>query len=179
VAEVFFLNCPTCGSPLEVVKNQPQFTCQHCQAYHLIKRSGKVVYLCSLEQELESVQQRANRAASERIINTLNQEIKALEADLRDLRSEGAPLDNVRMIGMAVITLGLFLAIIYGITNTMMMGYMAAGIVLGIALHSSTGFIGKDYYIRKRYLEELIDQKRGEILNNEKKLNHFELERAG
>jgi hypothetical protein len=178
VAEVFFLTCPNCGSQLDVVKTILNITCGNCQSEHVIKRSGKVVYLCTLEQELESVQNRADRAASQRMITILNQEIKDLEADLKELRSEGAPLDNVRMIGMAAITLGLFFAIIYGISNTMMMGYMAAGIVLGIALHGSTGFVGKDYYIRKRYLEELIDQKRGEILNHEKKLNRFELESA-
>jgi DNA-directed RNA polymerase subunit RPC12/RpoP len=178
LAEVLFLTCPNCGSKLEVIKSKLRFACPHCQAEHVVKRSGKIVYLSTLEQELESIQIRASRAESERTIMQLYQEIRALEAELQELRSEGAPLDNVRMIGMAAITLGLLFAVIYGISNTFVMGYLAAGIVLGIALHGSTGFIGKDYYIRKTYLKELIDKKRGEIIQYEKRLGNFEVERA-
>jgi predicted RNA-binding Zn-ribbon protein involved in translation (DUF1610 family) len=178
LAEVFFLTCPNCGSKLEVVKDKLRFACPHCQAEHVVKRSGKIVYLCTLEQELESIQVRASRADSERTIKLLYHEIRALEAELLELKSEGAPLDNVRMIGMAAITLGLLFAVIYGISNTYVMGYLAAGIVIGIALHGSIGFIGKEYYIQKTYLKELIDKKRGEIIQYEKRLGHFEVERA-
>jgi DNA-directed RNA polymerase subunit RPC12/RpoP len=176
VAEVFFLTCPTCGSQIEVVKNQLQFVCQYCQAEHVIKKSGKVFYLCTQEQELKSLKLKANRVHAERRIKQLNLEVMSLEEELRALSSEGAPLDNVRMIGLAAITLGLFFALIYGISNTFVMGYLAAGIVLGIALHGSTSFFGKDYYIKKTYLKALIDDKRGEIIQTEKNLGFFEKE---
>lgn len=178
MAEFSFLTCPTCGSQLEAIEDQLKLACEKCQAEHLIKKSGKIVYICTLEQELESIQIRANRANTERMILKLNQEIHELEEELKELKSEGAPLENVRIIGLAAVTLGLLFAVIYGISNTFLMGYLAAGIVLGIALHGSTSFIGKEYYIRKMYLKELIDGKRGEIIQHEKKLGFFELERA-
>jgi DNA-directed RNA polymerase subunit RPC12/RpoP len=176
VAELLFLTCPNCGSQLEVVKEQLRFACKYCQAEHVIKKSGKVVYLCTHEQELETLKVKANRVNAERRIRQLNLEVKSLEEELQELRSEGAPLDNVRMIGLAAVTLGLFFALIYGISNSFMMGYLAAGIVLGIALHGSTSFIGKDYYIKKTYLKQLIDDKRDEIIQTEKSLGIFEKE---
>jgi hypothetical protein len=104
-------------------------------------------------------------------VKKVKTEILNLEADLKELSAVGSPLDTVRAIGFSVITLGLVYSFLNGAPDTSAFSFAAVGILLGIVLHGGTEFFGKDYYIRKAYLNELIKRKRQELDKYQNLLN--------
>jgi hypothetical protein len=172
------LACPRCSSPLQVPPDLKRFTCHCCSAEHVIKRSGRFIFLNPIEAELLEIQERAVKKTARLAIKKLKAEVKNLEVELQELEDQGSPLDIVRTVGFAVIALGLLLSLIYGIGNISVLTMAASGIAVGIVLHGSTEFFGKDYYLHKAYLQELIKKKRGDILKYEHDLSCLDLKHS-
>lgn len=169
--ETVLTTCPACGGNLPFQKRQKRCVCEACEIEYAVKSSEGKYFLLPVEQVLEELSLYANKKSAEIAIKKLKGEIRNLEVELKELTATGSPLETVRAVGLSVIALGLIFAILYnGITNTSVLAIGAVGIVTGIVLHSSTEFIGKDYYIRKAYLKELIHKKRSEILKHEQSL---------
>jgi hypothetical protein len=170
VTDTIYLACPTCGHSLQVHTGDHHAGCCFCGGDCVVNRNGRIVTLAPVELALQALQESGERAAAEQAIKKLNAEIRNLKVLLGELSSEGSPLQTVRMIGYVVITVGLLLTMLYGLQNQTVVPMAAAGIVLAIALHGSTEFIGKDYYIQKAFLNELIEKKRSEILRYQQRL---------
>ncbi len=76
------LACPTCGSRLQVTNDLERFACSHCGNEHVVKRSGGVVALTPVAEDVQRIRIGVDRTASELAIRRLRQEISEIEAAL-------------------------------------------------------------------------------------------------
>jgi len=76
------LTCPSCGGKLEITNDLERFACAHCGNEHMVRRSGGVVSLAPVVQELRSIKSGVDRTAMELAIRRIKEEIS--EAVLPD-----------------------------------------------------------------------------------------------
>lgn len=165
--DLFYLICPSCGIHVQVKKDSKTYKCESCKGEHVVHRNGCVASLVSMEEELVKIQYGSTTGEATLAIKKLRAEIKNLEVELQELSRQGSPLDSVRAIGFGIITLFLLFAILNSSTDVSLFAFGAIGIVMGIVIHSSTELFGKNYFVRKAYLKELIQKKRAEVARQE------------
>jgi hypothetical protein len=157
------LKCPVCNTKLQEIKGGRTFHCEKCMTPYSLILFGSHLRLAPAGQASTHIQY-DNPAEVSLAVKKIKTEIINLEAELKELSAVGSPLDTVRTIGFSVITLGLVYSVLNGAPDSSTFSFAAIGILLGIVLHGGTEFFGKDYYIRKAYLNELIKRKRQELV---------------
>ena len=78
MADFVTLSCPSCGGKLTITNDIERFACAHCGNEHVVNRSGYVVSLAPVVDELKKVQAGVDKTASELAIKRLTQEIEEL-----------------------------------------------------------------------------------------------------
>lgn len=88
MADFVTLTCPSCGGKLTITNDIERFACAHCGNEHVVNRSGYVVSLAPVVDELKKVQAGVDKTASELAIQRLTQEIEELDQQYAVLLNE-------------------------------------------------------------------------------------------
>ena len=73
------LSCPSCGGKLEITSHIDRFACAHCGTEHIVRRSGGLVSLAPVTEEIRRVRTGVDRTAAELAMARLMKEIETLE----------------------------------------------------------------------------------------------------
>jgi DNA-directed RNA polymerase subunit RPC12/RpoP len=77
------LSCPSCGAKLEITSDIEKFACMHCGNEHVVKRSGGIVTLHPLIEEIKKLSSGIDTTGAElslvRIEKEINNQIKEKE----------------------------------------------------------------------------------------------------
>lgn len=73
------LSCPSCGTRLQISNELSRFACSHCGNEHVVKRSGGIVSLDPVVEQLKNVRTGVDKTASELAIKRLKDEIETLK----------------------------------------------------------------------------------------------------
>jgi ribosomal protein S27E len=93
MADFVTLSCPSCGGKLQITKDVERFACAHCGREHIVKRSGGIVSLSPVVDELKKVGVGVDKTASELAIVRLKDEIAYLQRE-RSLFLQQHPRPN-------------------------------------------------------------------------------------
>jgi predicted RNA-binding Zn-ribbon protein involved in translation (DUF1610 family) len=143
--------CPECGEELALIENSTLLSCPQCGIVRFI-RSFPARDLRIKEGDLPAIN-----------VHTLIGEVKILERQLQTLSDRWGLVDLVRNIGLILVLTGIGYALLSSMTSLSLLNYGVYAILSGIFLHGGSQLVGKDYYIRKAFLEELILIKQHEI----------------
>jgi hypothetical protein len=80
MADFVTLTCPSCGGKLEITSDIDRFACSHCGREHIVKRSGGIISLSPVVDELKKVGVGVDKTAAELAIVRLQKEIAELQA---------------------------------------------------------------------------------------------------
>lgn len=131
MVEFINLTCPTCGGKLQITDNTERFSCGYCGIEHIVKRSGGIVTIEPVVQELREVKKGVDKTASELAIVRIKEEIKKLyeeqEREIRRCESSSQSITN-ELSGQKKGTLGLSIGIIF----------LALSIIFSWPLYDST-----------------------------------------
>jgi hypothetical protein len=161
------LSCPSCGGKLQITNDIERFACSHCGNEHLVRRSGGLVSVLPIVDELAKVKIGVDKTASELAIRRLQGELDDLEKEYADNYSRKSRTITPILVWMIVIMGGLYFAIVglYFATSTDL-----TTIILGIALLVFGSLflyliIGKRKYYKQemKRIMEVARNKRTEI----------------
>ncbi len=68
MADFVTLSCPSCGGKLQVTNDIDRFACGYCGQEHAVNRSGGMVFLKPVVDELRKVQSGVDKTAAEMAI---------------------------------------------------------------------------------------------------------------
>jgi hypothetical protein len=145
------LNCPDCGEALARLENSTLLRCSKC---------GGMRFLLSGQLGEVSIGDGSSPAIT---IHTLKSEVKELEKQLHALVERWGLIDLARNIGFILVLSGGGYALLSNVSSLTLLNYGVYGILAGILLHGLSQLVGKEYYIQKAFLEELILIKNNEI----------------
>lgn len=80
--EFVTLSCPSCGAKLQIGSDIEKFACNHCGNEHLVKRTGGIVSLAPVIEQLKDVKIGVDKTASELAIKRLKDDIKDIRASM-------------------------------------------------------------------------------------------------
>ena len=78
MSDLITLACPSCGAQLQITQDLERFACSHCGHQHIVRRSGGVVSLAPVLDQLAQVRAGVDRTASELAIPRLEKELAEL-----------------------------------------------------------------------------------------------------
>lgn len=115
----FTLTCPNCGGKLEITNDIDRFVCAHCGTEHLVNRTGGIISLKPLlddiSREVGNVAKGASNTASELALKRLDGEISQLQRELGNVRVKIMKYDyrkNTRAVGKPVLIIGFVLTLL-------------------------------------------------------------------
>jgi len=73
------LSCPSCGAKLEITNDIEKFACIHCGNEHVVKRSGGIVTLHPLMEEIKKISHGIDATANELMLSRIENEIRELK----------------------------------------------------------------------------------------------------
>ena len=79
MADFITLTCPSCGSKLQLTNDIEHFSCASCGNEHIVRRSGGIVSLAPVVDQIQKVQVGVDKTASELAIKRLSTEIEDLQ----------------------------------------------------------------------------------------------------
>jgi hypothetical protein len=79
MADYVTLSCPSCGGRLEISAEIDRFACGHCGNEHIVNRSGGIVSISPIVEEIKKVSSGVDATAAELAIIRIEKEIKELE----------------------------------------------------------------------------------------------------
>lgn len=79
------LSCPSCGGKLQVTNDIDRFACGYCGQEHTVNRSGGMVLLKPVLEELRLVQIGVDKTAAELAIQRIQGEINAIDEQIGNL----------------------------------------------------------------------------------------------
>jgi hypothetical protein len=79
------LTCPSCGGKLQITPDLDRFACAHCGNEHIVRRSGGVISLAPLTQEIRQIRTGVDKTAAELAVARLTKEIADLECGIEQL----------------------------------------------------------------------------------------------
>lgn len=82
--------------------------------------------------------------------------MKILENQLLALVGRWGLIDLIRNIGFILVGTGIVYALLSSMTNLALLDYGVYAILAGILLHGASQLFGREYFIQKAFLEELI-----------------------
>ena len=109
MADFVTLSCPSCGGKLEITNNVERFACSHCGREHIVKRSGGIVSLSPVVDELKKVGVGVDKTAAELAIVRLQKEIAELRVSRVSLL-QAFPRPRINPIFLIPILIGLCLS---------------------------------------------------------------------
>ncbi len=80
--ELVTLTCPSCGAKLEIGEDIERFACSHCGNEHIVKRSGGIISLMPVLEQIKKVRIGVDKTASELAIKRLKEEIREIQAKM-------------------------------------------------------------------------------------------------
>ncbi len=86
MADFVTLTCPSCGGKLQITNDIERFACDQCGNEHIVKRSGGIISLTPVVDEIKKVVRNTDRAAIETTIMRINGEINALQSKSKELK---------------------------------------------------------------------------------------------
>jgi predicted RNA-binding Zn-ribbon protein involved in translation (DUF1610 family) len=125
--EFITLSCPSCGAKLQIGNEIEQFACGYCGNEHVVKRSGGIVSLAPLVEQIQGVRTGVDKTASELAIQRLKGEIEDIR---RSMPATGEGCLSKLGIGISVVALFMCVGgILTGETGTII-----GGIAVGLGL---------------------------------------------
>lgn len=88
------LACPTCGSRLQVTNDLERFACSYCGNEHVVRRTGGIVALDPVTEDIRRVRIGVDKTASELAIKRLKNEIPQLEQTVLQNREKFLRIDD-------------------------------------------------------------------------------------
>lgn len=82
--EFVSLTCPSCGGKLQIGNDVDRFACSYCGSEHVVKRSGGIVSLAPVIEEIRSVKKGVDKTASELAIKRLQEEQNNVRKSIPD-----------------------------------------------------------------------------------------------
>lgn len=76
------LTCPSCGGALQVTQEIERFACGYCGREHVVRRTGGLISLSPVIEEIKGVRVATDRTASELALVRLNGELLELQGRL-------------------------------------------------------------------------------------------------
>jgi hypothetical protein len=149
--EKTILTCPDCGEELAMIENSTLVCCPGCKIVRFIisGQPGEAGFGVG--------------SAPAITIHTLSGEVRELEKQLLTLVDRWGVVDLFRNIGFILVLTGIGYAILSSLSNFSLLTYGVYAMLGGIILHAAIQLVGRDYYIQKAFLEELILIKQHEI----------------
>jgi hypothetical protein len=138
------LTCSKCGEELAFHEYLNYMSCPGCGRYH---------YPLS----------QPPAGAPLIAIRTLTAELKELEKQQETLSERWGLIDLVRNTGLILILTGIGYMVLNSLTSLSMLTYGVYAIMTGILLHAGSQLVGKEYYVQKAFLKELVLLKQHEI----------------
>ncbi|MFH1918629.1 MAG: GYF domain-containing protein [Planctomycetota bacterium] len=162
--EFVTLTCPTCSGKLEVTNDVDRFACGYCGNEHMVMRSGGIVSLAPVVQEIKGVKAGVDRTASELAIMRLDAEIRALERDKGKLAEAGGVSQIGKPLLIAAAVMGLFGLGFLG-TEAWVAGivYLIVGALTLVAAFRRMSLEADKHIEREKQLNRAIANKREEL----------------
>jgi DNA-directed RNA polymerase subunit RPC12/RpoP len=161
MADFVTLTCPSCGSKLEITNDVERFACGHCGNEHIVKRSGGIVSLAPVVQELGKVQLGVDKTASELAIRRLREEIAEIDNALEAIKSRHVKTIRNGIVGVLFGGGMLFYLLISGHLFADWPWTVISSLVVIVCLSMIVD--GLKYSDREKKLEKVIRQKRSEV----------------
>jgi len=76
------LSCPSCGAKLQIGNNIDRFACSYCGNEHIVERTGGIVTLSPVVEEIKHIHICVDKTASELALKRLTQESEDLKQRL-------------------------------------------------------------------------------------------------
>jgi DNA-directed RNA polymerase subunit RPC12/RpoP len=80
MADFVTLTCLSCGGKLEITKDIDRFACGYCGNEQIVKRSGGIVSLALIADDIKSMKTGVDKTAAELAIPRIKKEIEELES---------------------------------------------------------------------------------------------------
>ncbi len=129
------LTCSKCGAKLQITKDIDRFTCSHCRNEQVVIRSGGIVTLAPVVNEVKGVKKATNKTASELAIVRLQKEIEEIDKE-RDKISPNSDLAFIAGTWVVTTIIGFILVssvnsiIGFGLISLMTVGCVTAFILI-------------------------------------------------
>lgn len=163
--DFFTLTCPSCGAKLQVGNGIERFACSHCGNEHQVQRTGGIVSLAPVIEQIKYVQTGVDKTASELAIQRLKDEIKDIQ---KSMPSIGEGCLSKLGFGFSFFALMICLGGIFtGDTGTLIGGIVVGIVLLAIGVWFSVKQDEKNNKKLKPYQDEIAEKKK-EIEYHEK-----------
>jgi hypothetical protein len=149
--ETTTFTCPDCGEDLAMLENSTLVRCPHCGVAHSFTPGQPRVLRFS------------NGSTRAIKIQTLTGEVRELEKQRQALSERWGLVDLARNIGYILVWTGVAYALLSSFSRLTLLNFGVYAILAGILLHGVSQLVGRDYYIQKAFLDELIFIKETEI----------------
>ena len=158
------LECPSCGSQLQINPNLERIVCESCKEEFTTNRSGEAITISPIKVSEESTEAGPERTPAETAIHHLKEDIAQLEKDLSNLKNrKGIAMSSLLWLApIALIAIGVFVLLAFSSVDA---AVWLIAIGLAVALFISLGNIekSKQCVLKIKRLEEDLDQKQREL----------------
>lgn len=172
MSEFVSLTCPSCGGKLQIGNDVDRFACSYCGCEHVVKRSGGIVSLAPVIEEIRSVKNGVDKTASELAIKRLQEEQNKVRKSIPD--DNPGCLGKIGNLFIVVALLALlygFFSLLSGEESSLIIALVvfAVFLILGIVIANQNA---KNRIERNRpYLEKIASlqseiNRHMEIVNN-------------
>jgi hypothetical protein len=80
------LTCPSCGGDLQITQEINRFACNHCGKEHIVNRTGNIIFLKPVIEEIGKVRMGVDKTASELALQRLQPEINRMKSEVDSIR---------------------------------------------------------------------------------------------
>jgi hypothetical protein len=84
------LSCPSCGGKLQISGDINRFTCASCGNEHIVNRSGGVISVSPVVNELKKINSSVGSTAAELAIVRIDKEILNLQKKIQEVKVSGS-----------------------------------------------------------------------------------------
>lgn len=138
------LSCSSCGGKLEITPDIERFACGHCGTEWIVNRSGGIVSLKAVEEQLGDIKKHTGKTADSTQYIALDAKIKDLEKEIADVHNTMCSLgqSSSNSIGCGIILI--FIAVAFFIIPLVLFfssdnplwpnlgGTMLIGVIIGL-----------------------------------------------
>lgn len=174
MAEFFTLSCPSCGAKLQIGNDVDKFACGYCGNEHVVKRSGGIISLAPVVEQLKDVKIGVDKTASELAVRRLRQEIDELKSKRNAIKGEGCLAmifsgGGLLSLGLAGFILALMVDAWVTDLDNFFFGFIAVFAVFGVVIAGAIDITsGKDASEQRNAVQKIISEKQVELEKHEK-----------
>ncbi len=159
------LKCPGCGAGLDVTPEMDRFACGYCGTEQIVQRQGGTVALKLITDAILQVQSGTDRTAAELAIRRINDEVAALDFEVKNIP---IPRGHIGPKALIICGVACLIPCLMGLPSALRSGADFGAVLFGILFLPSVFFVcalishreSKLISKRLKRLEELTQQRR-------------------